>query len=116
MLQTPVFASRVVYVCHTDKEIQEELNLIVDCGGKVADVFINHKIYGRLSAELGLDSRKKIGDFIAKIESGQSSPLKNITSGYHYHTILADSESTLDDIEAELARRGFLAQVDSKIS
>ena len=116
VLQTPVFASRVIYVCHTDKEIQEELNLIVDCGGKVADVFINHKIYGCLSAELGLDSRKKIGDFVAKIESGQSSPLKNITSGYHYHTILADSESTLDDIEAELARRGFLAQVDSKIS
>ena len=76
MLQTPVFASRVIYVCHTDKEIQEELNLIVDCGGKVADVFINHKIYGCLSAELGLDSRKKIGDFVAKIESGQSSRLK----------------------------------------
>ena len=29
VLQTPVFASRVIYVCHTDKEIQEELNLIV---------------------------------------------------------------------------------------
>ena len=108
--------TREFKVRHSQDKAAEELNLIVDCGGKVADVFINHKIYGCLSAELGLDSRKKIGDFVAKIESGQSSPLKNITSGYHYHTILADSESTLDDIEAELARRGFLAQVDSKIS
>ena len=111
-----IACTREFKVRHGQEKAAEELNLIVDCGGKVADVFINHKIYGCLSAELGLDSRKKIGDFVAKIESGQSSPLKNITSGYHYHTILADSESTLDDIEAELARRGFLAQVDSKIS
>ena len=111
-----IACTREFKVRHGQEKAAEELNLIVDCGGKVADVFINHKIYGCLSAELGLDSRKKIGDFVAKIESGQSSPLKNITSGYHYHTILADSERTLDDIEAELARRGFLAQVDSKIS
>ena len=104
------------YVCHTDKEIQKELNLIVDCGGKIADVFIHHEIYGCLRAELSLDSRKKIREFVNGIESGKSSPLKNITSGYHYHTVFADSENILDDIEEELAQNGFLACADSKIS
>ena len=113
---TPVMVSRVFYVCHTDKEIQKELNLIVDCGGKSADVFIHHEIYGCLRAELSLDSRKKIREFVNGIESGKSSPLKNITSGYHYHTVFADSENILDDIEEELAQNGFLACADSKIS
>ena len=48
VFHAPVFASRVFYVCHKDSEILEELNLIVDCGGKVEDVFIRHEVYGQL--------------------------------------------------------------------
>ena len=72
--------------------------------------------YGCRREELSLDSRKKIREFVNGIESGKSSPLKNITSGYHYHTVFADSENILDDIEEELAQNGFLACADSKIS
>ena len=50
------------------------------------------------------------------IQGGQSSPLKNITSGYHYHTVLADSEQTLDEIAEELFKRGFLAEAGTEIS
>ena len=32
-----------------------------------------------------------------------------MTSGYHYHTVLADSEETLDLIEKSLKEHGFLA-------
>ena len=35
----------------------------------------------------------------------------NVTSGYHFHTIMADSEEVLDEIENELAEKGFLAEV-----
>ena len=111
-----VFASRVFYVCHKDSEILEELNLIVDCGGKVEDVFIRHEVYGQLRADLSVDSRKKAAEFVRGIQGGQSSPLKNITSGYHYHTVLADSEQTLDEIAEELFKRGFLAEAGTKIS
>ena len=37
--------------------------------------------------------------------------LKNVTSGYHYHTILADSEDILDVIQDELQQKGFLAKL-----
>ena len=47
-------------------------------------------------------------EFLKDIESGKSSPLKNITSNYHYHKVTADSEETLDLIEEDLKRRGFL--------
>ena len=44
------------------------------------------------------------------IRRGKSSPLKNITSDYHYHTISADSERTLDMIEEMLREKGFLIE------
>ena len=38
----------------------------------------------------------------------KSSPLKNITSDYHYHTVTADSEEVLDLIEENLNIQSFL--------
>ena len=46
------------------------------------------------------------------IRSGKSSPLKNITSNYHYHRVSADSVETLDMIEEDLRQRGFLVPSD----
>lgn len=100
--------TRIFKVSHTDEEIADELNLIVDLGGKVLDVQINHKVYGRMKADLGIHSRKQVQDFMEEIRSGKSSPLKNITSNYHYHTVKADSEEVLDLIGKELNKRGYL--------
>lgn len=100
--------TRIFKVSHTDEEIADELNLIVDLGGKVLDVQINHKVYGRMKADLGIHSRKQVQDFIEEIRSGKSSPLKNITSNYHYHNVEADSEEVLDLIGKELNKRGYL--------
>lgn len=35
----------------------DELNLIVDCGGKVEDVFVYHKLYGVIRVEMNIKSR-----------------------------------------------------------
>lgn len=100
--------TRIFKVSHTDEEIADELNLIVDLGGKVQDVQVNHKVYGRMKADLGIHSRKQVQDFVEEIRRGKSSPLKNITSNYHYHTVEADSEEVLDLIGEELNKRGYL--------
>ena len=100
--------SRTFYVFHEDDRMMEELNLVVDHGGKVVDVYVNHEIYGELRAELAIDSRKKVKDFLNGIESGKSSPLNKITSGYHYHTVTAESEEILDLIEDELKKEKFI--------
>ena len=77
-----------------------------------ANVMVNHKVYGQMEAELNINSRKKAKDFIDDIKSGKSSPLKNITSNYHYHKVVADSEETLDMIEETLQEKGFLVTVN----
>ena len=104
--------SRVFKARHTDEQTKEELYLIVDAGGKVEDVFVWHKVYGKICAHMGIDSRRKADEFMAKIAAGVSTPLKNITGNYHYPTVSADSEEVLAEIGQQLNSRGFLAEGD----
>lgn len=103
--------SRVFKVIHTAEEVEQELNLFVDFGGYVKDVFVYHKVYNVVKVDMNLKSRADVRKYVQEIASGKSSLLMNVTSGYHYHTILADDEETLDLIQAELQARGFLAKL-----
>ena len=102
-------AVRLVKVCHTDEQVEEELNLIVDFGGTVLDVMVNHRVYGKVTAPLSIRSRRDVKKYVEDIKSGKSSPLLNVTSGYHFHNIKAENEDVLDEIENELAKKDFLA-------
>ena len=102
---------RIFKVQHTDAQIEEELNMIVDNGGRLLDVFIFHKIYGLIRADLPIKSRLDVQNFMEGISTGKSFPLKNVTSGFHYHTVLADDEKTLDLIQEKLKQAGFLAKL-----
>lgn len=111
MLMKKEEASRVFKVQHSDEEVEEELNLIVDYGGIVKDVFIFHKVYGTVRGDMNIRSRRDVKKFVEDIAGGKSSLLKNVTSGYHYHTVLAESEQILDMIQEKLQERGFLARL-----
>lgn len=102
---------RVFKVLHSDDEVEEELNCIVDLGGVVVDVFVYHKVYGVVRADMNIKSRMEVGRYLKTLEGGKSSLLKNVTSGYHYHTVRAESEEALDLIQEELRQRGFLAKL-----
>ena len=110
VLEGQTCAERVFKVRHTDEQLETELCTIVDLGGQVKNVMVNHKVYGHIEAELGITSRRRVKEFLEDIESGKSTPLKNITSDYHYHTVTADSEETLGLIEGELRKLGFLVE------
>ena len=108
ILNAPHTITRVFKVSHTDAQTEDELYSIVDLGGTVVNVMVNHRVYGHMEAPLGISSRLKVKAFIDDIKNGKSSPLKNITSNYHYHTVEADSEKTLDLIEKTLEEKGYL--------
>lgn len=103
--------SRKFKVYHTDERMKEELDTIVDLGGAVQDVMVNHRTYGKVSAELQIRSRRDVQNFLEQIRSGKSMPLLRITSGYHFHTVNAESEEIMDEIEEALKAKGFLADV-----
>lgn len=102
---------RIFKVKHEDDEVEKELSLIVDLGGYIEDVFVYHKVYNVIKAKLKINSRRDIKKYLDELKSGHSSLLKNVTSGYHYHTVKAESEEILDEIQDELAKAGFLAKL-----
>ena len=85
--------SRILKVKHEDDEVEAELGAIVDMGGWIRDVFVYHKVYGVIRAEMNIHSRRDIRKYLEEIANGKSSLLMNVTSGYHYHTIVADDEN-----------------------
>lgn len=99
---------RVFKVCHSTDQIEDELQTIIDAGGKVLDVFVNHTVYGKLQANLSIYSRMDIKKFLKNMESGCATPLSNITSGNHYHTVQAYSEEILDEVENALKEKNYL--------
>ena len=106
--QSDHLAKRAFLVCHTDDEIEEELNTIVDFGGKVLDVEILHEVYGQISVDLLMRDRRDVADFLDKLQNSKATPLKSLTAGKHIHTIEANSEELLDIIEENLRQQGFL--------
>lgn len=99
---------RSLCVKHNKSQIADELNTIVDFGGQVLDVVVDHKIYGQITVDLIINNRQDVIDFVDKVEAYKSMPLKELTAGIHFHTITAATEEVLDTIEAALDKRGYL--------
>ena len=107
MRKSPL-SERVFKVRHTTEQTEDELSCIVDLGGTVVDVFVWHKVYGKIEAMLNIFSQLHVRQFLEGVRTGQSSELMHVTGGYHYHTVRAENEATLDRIEAALAERGYI--------
>ena len=111
LIQEDEETTRVFKVQHEDDEVEKELTTIVDLGGTVEDVFVYHKVYGVIRAEMNIKSRMDIRNYMEEIRSGKSSLLKNVTSGYHYPTVRAERVEILDMIQEELQKKGLLAKL-----
>ncbi|MDO4262451.1 MAG: transcription repressor NadR [Eubacteriales bacterium] len=101
-------AVRVFRVSHDTKDTLDELQTIVDYGGRVLDVFVEHPLYGQIRADLIIGSRLEAAQFVEQMEASLAQPLKLLTDGHHYHTVTAPSERHLDLIGQELERKGYL--------
>lgn len=100
--------TRVFHVSHKDSEMEDELYSIVDYGGKVRDVIVEHPIYGQIAVDLILTSRMDVRKFMEDIKKYNTKPLNNLTDGDHYHTVTATNEEILNHIENELMQKGYL--------
>ena len=101
---------RIYCVNHSDDAIADELNTIVDNGGKVLDVIIEHEIYGQITANLILENRRDVAEFCDRLKHFNAKPLNIIAGGTHYHTVEARSEVMLDNIECALREKGYLVR------
>ena len=103
--------TRLFKVCHTNEQVEDELTTIVDLGGTVVNVMVNHRIYGKLDAQLNIKNRRDVAKFLDDINTGKSTPLLNVTSGYHFHLVSAETEEILNEIEAALRDKNYLTEL-----
>ena len=108
---SPAVPTRLVKVRHGVEQAGDELTSIVDAGGAVLNVIVNHRVYGKITADLDIRNRRDVERYLHDIESGKSFPLLTVTSGYHFHRIAAEDEQTLDEIEAVGAQGGVMTGV-----
>ena len=100
--------NRVYKVMHKDEEIIDELYIIVDNGGEINNVFVEHPIYGQIFVDLVIKNRMDVDLFVSNMKEYQTKSLTSLTDGLHFHTVEADNEHILDKIEIELQAKGFL--------
>ena len=99
---------RVFFVRHTTGQVMEEFMAVIDLGGRILDVAVEHELYGPIRADLSIENAQDAADFAERLANCRDNPLKVLTDDRHFHTVAAPSEKLLDLIEQELRTRGFL--------
>lgn len=95
---------------HDDKNMAEELYTVVDNGGTVVDVTVEHPVYGQIVGELRISSRYDVDLFMEKIKNNQAQPLSNLTGGIHLHTIRCRDEETFNRIKEALKKQRIILE------
>lgn len=108
----PVQPERRVVCRHGDDRLLEELYTVVDLGGALLDVTVEHSVYGQICAPLHIFSRYDADMFCEKLKSPAARPLCELTGGIHLHTLRAQDEETLDRVIQGLKEKGFLLTDD----
>lgn len=100
---------RTLQSSHNDIEaLEEELSIIIDHGGRVIDVMVEHPVYGEIVVALMINSRSDLAEFITKVRQSEATPLSALTDGKHYHTIEVPNRQAFEKIIEKLKAKGFI--------
>lgn len=110
IIHKPSF-SRIFHVYHLQNSTREELNTIVDLGGCVENVAVDHLAYGSIEVKLHLCSRRDVQDFLQNMKDNNCKLLTDLTQGHHRHLVSASSLEVLDAIEVALKNMNILEHV-----
>ena len=78
---------KTVRVRHTTEQVPDEFYTIVDMGGKILDVVVEHELYGQIAVDLIIASRQDADEFYERMSENRVKPLKELTEDVHYHKI-----------------------------
>lgn len=104
----PAMPKRVYFLRHSTEQVLDEFMTIIDLGGKILDVVVEHEIYGQIRIDLLIETDRDAREFHEKMMLSKDNPLMILTDDCHYHTVAAPSEKLLDLIAAELDNKGYL--------
>lgn len=104
------YVVRTVACTHSARDMERELNIMVDNGCTVRDVIVEHPIYGQLAGTLELKSRYDVRRFVSRSAEEEAQPLSMLTNGIHLHTLLCPDEEAYERVISELKQAGLLVE------
>ena len=93
-------------------QLENELRIIVDLGGKIIDVIVDHPLYGEIKSPINIESRHELAQFMKNIKDSNAEPLSSLTAGLHLHTIEVKDEDVFDRIRKALEDKKYLINGD----
>ena len=93
---------------NSDDELYDELQTIIDLGGKVKDVIVEHPTYGALKADLNVATNRDLRNFMQKAATNEFKQLSVLSPDYHIHTIEVDNDEIFEEIQKELKLKNIL--------
>ena len=93
---------------NSDDELYDELQTIIDLGGKVKDVIVEHPTYGVLKADLNVATNRDLRNFMQKAATNEFKQLSVLSPDYHIHTIEVDNDEIFEEIQKELKLKNIL--------
>ncbi|TJX13599.1 transcription repressor NadR [Tissierella creatinini] len=88
--------------------MEDELRTIVDLGGKIIDVIVDHPLYGEIKSPINVGSRYELDEFMKNIRETKAEPLSSLTDGLHLHTLEVKDENTFNMIKKALKEKNYL--------
>lgn len=89
-------------------EIEDELTIIVENGGKLINVQVEHPVYGEIVCPLIINNKRELTLFLNRVEESSAKPLSYLTDGEHMHSIEVPDEKTYNIIIEKLKLRGYV--------
>ena len=100
-------------VCrHIAEDTLQEFYIIIDNGGCIDNVIVEHPIYGQISADLNIRSRYDADEFVRIAKATNATQLCDLTGGLHIHMIRVPDKDAYVRIIKGLEQAGIL--VDTK--
>ena len=60
---------RVFFVRHTTDQVLEEFMTVIDLGGRILDVSVEHELYGPIRADLLIENAQDAAEFVERLKS-----------------------------------------------
>ena len=82
---------RVFYVKHTTEQVLDEFLTVLELGGTILDVAVEHEIYGQIRVDLLIETSQDAHDFVERLTHCRDNPLKALTDR---RTVIGDVHGT----------------------
>ncbi|MGB3365984.1 MAG: transcription repressor NadR [Acidaminobacteraceae bacterium] len=105
-------ASNLIYSFYSKHqgidEIEDELVIIIENGGKIINVQVEHPVYGEIVCPLIINNRRELDLFLKRVNESSAKPLSDLTDGEHIHSIEVPDEKTYSIIIEKLKSKGYV--------